>query len=655
MDVKRIVKLDEKTASKIAAGEVVERPAMVVKELVENAIDAEATEITVEIKKGGKAYIKVTDNGKGIHYEDLNLVFERHATSKIRKIEDLYQTHSLGFRGEALASICAVSNLELITMRADEKLGMKVIAAGGTIHKISEVGTVKGTTLLIRDLFYNTPARLKFLKSDQAEGRSITELMSYLALSHPEIAFKYTVDDKLVFHTPGKGSLSNTIFSVFDATLLKGLYEVREEQGGIKLSGFISRFEYTKGNSSYQLCFVNGRYVKSDVVKEAIQLAYKPYMMHNRYPVCILFIELPPTEIDVNIHPAKTEIKFHDEGALKQLIFSTLKKSFNLYDQVPQVTFTEKEVFSIKTEPDRETKETLSDVFTVAKKDVYSVYHEKEKPSVAVESSMKQDASMKQDESMKQDASMKQDYQNNQDYEMPPVIQDRPKSYDFVKKPDISFDQVDFSSLTQFAEEISIETPSRLIEASVYDGLVYIGTFNKTYLLYEKDQQLYLIDQHAAHEKILYEAFMRSYAKQNIESQLLMLPEVIELTPIEMSYFEELEPVASQMGFKIEVFGDGSIVIREIPSMFDLRNAREMIHSLFENAKGDMDAKEHLKLAEKACKAAIKAHDDMSFDEQNALLESLKGLESPYTCPHGRPIIISFSLGELERKFKRVI
>ena len=235
MDVRRIVKLDEKTASKIAAGEVVERPAMVVKELVENAIDADASEITVEIKKGGKAFIKVTDNGKGIHYEDLNLVFERHATSKIRKIEDLYQTHSLGFRGEALASICAVSNLELITMRADEKLGMKVSAAGGSIHKITEVGTVKGTTLLIRDLFYNTPARLKFLKSDQAEGRSITELMSYLALSHPEISFKYTSDDKLIFHTQGKGNLANAIFSVFDAALLKGLYEIHEAQADIKI------------------------------------------------------------------------------------------------------------------------------------------------------------------------------------------------------------------------------------------------------------------------------------------------------------------------------------------------------------------------------------------------------------------------------------
>ena len=635
MDVKRILKLDEKTASKIAAGEVVERPAMVVKELVENAIDAEATEITVEIKKGGKSYIKVTDNGKGIHYEDLNLVFERHATSKIRKIEDLYQTHSLGFRGEALASICAVSNLELITMRADEKLGMKVIAAGGTIHKVSEVGTVKGTTLLIRDLFYNTPARLKFLKSDQAEGRSITELMSYLALSHPEIAFKYTVDDKLVFHTPGKGSLANTIFSVFDATLLKGLYEVREEQSGIKLNGFISRFEYTKGNSSYQFCFVNGRYVKSDVVKEAIQLAYRPYMMHNRYPVCILFIELPPTEIDVNIHPAKTEIKFHDEGALKQLIFSTLKKSFNLYDQVPQVTFTEKEVFTLKTEPDRETKETLSDVFTVPKKEVKIDTPEVIKPrDNGVQTVILEDKTA---------------------YKAPTIDQVKPKHDDFVKKPEISFDQVDFSTLTQFAEDVTLEAPSRLIEASVYDGLMYIGTFNKTYLIYEKEQQLYLIDQHAAHEKILYEAFMRSFAKQNIESQLLMLPEVIELTPIEMSYYEELEPVAGQMGFNIEVFGDASIVIREIPSMFDLRNAREMIQSLFENAKGDMDAKEHLKLAEKACKAAIKAHDDISFDEQNALLESLKGLESPYTCPHGRPIIISFSLGELERKFKRVI
>ena len=356
MEQNRILRLDERTAGKIAAGEVVERPAMVIKELVENAIDAGATEIIVDIAKGGKALIKVTDNGSGIHYDDLKLVFERHATSKIRMIEDLYKTRTLGFRGEALASICAVSNVELITMRPNEKFGMKVTAAGGTIHKISEVGTIQGTTIIVRDLFFNTPARLKFLKADQVEGRAITELMGYLALSHPEVGFKYTSDEKLVFHTQGKGNLANAIFSVFDPTLLKGLYEIDESHEKLRIRGFISRFDYTKGTKSYQLTFVNGRYVKSDLIKDVIQLAYKPYMMNGRHPVCILFIEIPQNEIDVNIHPAKTEIKFHDDGLIKQFVFSALKKAFNLYDQVPKVVFTERDVFSMKTAPAPEEK-----------------------------------------------------------------------------------------------------------------------------------------------------------------------------------------------------------------------------------------------------------------------------------------------------------
>ncbi len=647
MEQNRILRLDERTAGKIAAGEVVERPAMVIKELVENAIDAGATEIIVDIAKGGKALIKVTDNGSGIHYDDLKLVFERHATSKIRSIEDLYKTQTLGFRGEALASICAVSNVELITMRPNEKFGMKVTAAGGTIHKISEVGTIQGTTIIVRDLFFNTPARLKFLKADQVEGRAITELMGYLALSHPEVGFKYTSDEKLVFHTQGKGNLANAIFSVFDPTLLKGLYEIDEshEQIGataqLKMRGFISRFDYTKGTKSYQLTFVNGRYVKSDLIKEVIQLAYKPYMMNGRHPVCILFIEIPQNEIDVNIHPAKTEIKFHDDGLIKQFVFSALKKGFNLYDQVPKVVFTEREVFSMKTAPAPEEKAKMLESQTPLESGRY----------LSV-----QDTTQREHPVAERNDTQHNDTQHNDAERSTPQ---RYKVQNAFEKPQekIDFGQVDFSMLSGFADSIVAETAPVILneETTIYDGLYYLGVFNKTYLLYEKDKDLYLVDQHAAHEKILFEAFMEAFERQDIHAQLLLIPEVIHLGIVEMSRFEEVNKVLIKMGFMAEPFGDNSIVLREIPSMFDFSVARRMVQALFENIKSDIDAHLYHEIAEKACKAAIKAHDEVHEGEQVALIEQLKKLKSPYTCPHGRPIIISFSLHEIEKKFKRIV
>lgn len=610
----RIQLLDEKTSRKIAAGEVVEKPAMVVKELVENAIDAGANEIIVDIKKGGKALIRVTDNGSGIHYDDLPLVFERHATSKIRSIEDLYATQSLGFRGEALASISAVSQVELITMNRDATIGKKVVASGGHIQKVSEIGTVQGTTLHIRDLFFNTPARLKFLKSDQAEGRAITELMSYLALSHPEIAFKYTVDDKLIFHTPGKGKISDVIFTVFEPMMLKGLYEINESSEHHTLSGYISRFDYTKGTRNYQLLYVNGRYVKSDLLKEVIQMAYKPYMMHNRYPVCILFLSIAPGDIDVNIHPAKTEIKFKDDGAVKQFIFTALKKAFNLYDQVPTATFTEKQVFRVE-ETEKAQIEAIQDM-----------------PLPNLPEMASQKASQ-------MTPPMSQRFNHTPSPYVPPV------------KPEA----IDFSELTLFAQENVQPETLKPLEVSIYEGLNYIGVYNHTYLIFEKETSLYLIDQHAAHEKILYEAYMTAFTNHTLQSQMLLIPEVIDLTALEMESLIEAHTLLEKMGFGLEVFGAQSIVVREIPSQMGIGMAKKMVLEVLEGSMHVMDDLMAFKLAERACKAAIKAHDALHDMEVMALIESLKVLNDPYTCPHGRPIIIRFALSEIERKFKRIL
>ena len=620
----RIMKLDERTASKIAAGEVVERPAMVVKELVENAIDAGATEVSVEIKKGGKTLIKVSDNGSGIHYDDLPLVFERHATSKIRSIEDLYSTESLGFRGEALASICAVASVELITLRMGESIGKRIQAAGGKILKITEVGTTQGTTILVKDLFFNTPARLKFLKTDSAEARSITELMGYLSLSHPEVMFKYTLDDKLVFHTQGKGSLANAIFSVFDQSMVKGLYEIKDSQGKLNLEGYISRFDYTKGSRAHQLVFVNGRYVKSELVKEAIHMAYKPYMMHNRYPVCVLFLEIAPSEIDVNIHPAKTEIKFHDDGEVKQFIYSALKKAFNLYDQVPKVTFQEKEVFIMNTEPEptREERQIMVDAVKVpVETHVNPAPKPPQKPSLKGSVISANTAP--------------------------------PRAFDFSEL-------TRFATATLESSDVVMDTPMPLEDQmgqklTIYDGLQYVGVFNHTYLLYEKMQNLYLIDQHAAHEKILFEQYMEAFERGNIQSQLLLIPEVISLSKLEISRYEEVSGFLVDLGFSVDVFGDDGVVMREMPSLFSMSQGRELVQAVFENAKEQLDDHIRHRIAEKACKAAIKAHDAIHAMEATALIDSLKGLKSPYTCPHGRPIIIQFSLQEIEKKFKRIV
>lgn len=680
MEDNRILKLDERTASKIAAGEVVERPAMVIKELVENAIDAGATEIIVDIKKGGKSYIKVSDNGRGINYEDLSLVFERHATSKIRSIEDLYATASLGFRGEALASICAVSTVELITLREGENSGRKVQAAGGTIQKISEVGTSKGTTIIVKDLFYNTPARLKFLKSDMAEGRSITELMGFLALSHPEVTIKYSSDDKMIFHTQGKGSLINAIFAVFDQNMVKGMYEISDRQDKLSLNGFISRFDYTKGTRAQQLLFVNGRYVKSDLIKEVIHMAYKPYMMNNRFPVCVLFLEIPPSEIDVNIHPAKTEIKFHDDGLIKQFVFSALKKAFNLYDQVPKVTFKEREVFSMKTAPTQEEKVKQLELQSGSTK-----VTEHTKPIVE-ENKLETENVKTHTENVKTQIGDEQSVQPQYNSAKPEKNSAKPEylsekpAYNSAQNASHSSAQnlshhsahkpvpksFDFSTLTNFAtatlEEASIvlEQPVPLdveegARHTIYDELQYVGVFNNTYLLYEKDKNLYLIDQHAAHEKILFEAFMAAFESSNVQSQMLLMPEIISLSKIEMTRLNEVKPLLHDMGFMIEAFGDDGVVMREIPSMLSFSQAKDMVASVFENAKEHIDNHFKHQIAEKACKAAIKAHDAIHEDERMALVDSLKGLNSPYTCPHGRPIIISFSLSEIERKFKRIL
>jgi DNA mismatch repair protein MutL len=716
-----IIKLDDITASKIAAGEVVEKPAMVVKELVENAIDAGSSKIIVSIEKGGKKKIAVTDNGRGIPRDDLKLVFERHATSKIKTLEDLYETASLGFRGEALASICAVSEVSLITMTDEDKIAAHVKARGGKLLDISEIGALKGTTMSVENLFFNTPARLKFLKSDQAEGKRITELMSHLALSHPEIAFHYTLEGKRVFQTPGDGQLANAIFEVFDREMIKNLFEVSHEALDIKLKGYASTFSYTKGNSTLQIVFVNGRYVKSPLVKEAIQLAYKPYLMQNRFPVCIFFLEISPKAIDVNIHPAKTEIKFHHEGDIKQLIYTALRKVFNLHNQIPSVKYTEKDVFR-KKEADLQ----KSPLKTAEKNGVSSVI--KEAPSSEYKGINPQvesgEVSLGETPSMWTKSAIKASnvlVESPKKEISPPLTQARretpenPKRHDMIeeskerterveeveqdkhehissniqksslsnmkddlvfsdkssenlqesytqdlkpyaqnKTPHVDFEQYDLSDLSDFADRVEVyDRP--LVSESIYDGLRYIGSFINTYLIYEKEEKLYLIDQHAAHEKILYEQLMAAFRTGQVNTQLLLLPETIDYRWHHEGDLTGVITSLNQVGFDVDEFGEGTLVIRGIPDFISLQVAKKLLAEIFDGATDAVVTHLSETLMSKACKTAIKAHDVISHIEVEALLEGLKGLDAPYTCPHGRPIIIEMDKSYIEKRFKRIV
>lgn len=629
-----IHRLDARTAGKIAAGEVVERPATVVKELIENAIDAGARHVTLEVEDGGKTTIRVIDDGTGIHPEDLPLVFERHATSKIKALDDIYETMTLGFRGEALASICAVSDVELITKIASEAMGRRVVARGGRMSSVDPVGAVEGTTLSVRHLFFNTPARLKFMKSNAAEARAITELISVLALSHPEIGFTYRLDDRRVFQSPGNGKLEDTIFAVFQGEMLRGMYPIQRSEGGLRLSGYVSKYTYTKGNRGHQFFFVNGRYVKNSLLTEVLNLAYKPYMMHNRHPVCVLFLDLPPRDIDVNIHPAKTEIKFNDDGAIKQFVYAALKKSFVIHDQTPKAVFNENKVFV------RPVPTPAHDSLEAASPKAFAVEPPAVEPPVRSEA---QEAVINREER--------------------PSPSWRPAAV----RPDLEavMSEFDFSEMTKFAESVAEDMAHAYVEdaappARPYDGLRYIGAFNATFLIYERDHALYIIDQHAAHEKVLFERFMAAYEAHGMHTQCLLLPEVVAMDFREMADFEAYAPALEALGFRAEIFGEREVILREIPALLTIGTAKAMLVTLLEEfdrlgTGASLDADTVHAVAEKACKAAIKGGDAMTLEEQGALIESLKQLKDPYTCPHGRPIMIEMTLRDLEKLFKRIV
>lgn len=661
--IQRIQKLDELTSSKIAAGEVVEKPAMIVKELFENSVDAGSTEITVEIERGGKQRIRVSDNGSGIPKSDLQLAFERHATSKISTIDDLYYTKSFGFRGEALASIAAVSKVTMTTRTADEESGSRIVVAGGELIDSSEVAATVGTTVEITDLFFNTPVRLKFLKADAAEQKSVVDLIQRLAIANTDVSIRFLMDGEQIFLTDGRGDLASAIYVVFGRQVIRGMNRIQENVDGIQLRGFASNFSNTRGNRNYQFVFVNGRVVQCEEVRDAIALAYRPYLMKNNYPLAFLFLDLHPSRIDVNIHPAKTEIKFEDPGVIKQLVYTALKKTFNLYDQIPResavvdhrptsferferprdVEPVAKATLSAPEKPDEIRSETMSSprTMTMRFQSISST-----KPTATSTASPTFTATAPSSATISSTPSKA---------ELPPITQERRATT--ADAVDEMSRQTPSAPVTEPIQELFVleEEPAYVHqddEPVLYSDLLYVGTLADTYLLYQKDSDLYLIDQHAAHEKILFERFMDAYRRRSISTQMLLFPLEASVHEGNRERIDHLE----SLGFHVQRREEHMVFVDGIPSEFPISAARVMLRSALDPAEpAESEDPVSDMIAERACKMAIKAHDVIADIERSALLAQLANLRDPYNCPHGRPIIIRITSHEIEKRFRRIV
>lgn len=633
--------LDPLVANKIAAGEVVERPAAVVKELVENAIDAGSTKIYVEIQTGGKKLIRITDNGKGIPPEELALAFERHATSKVTVIEDIYALTTLGFRGEALASIAAVSHVEMTSKQAENDTGQLIKLSGGRVVEHSPTGSQDGTTIVVKDLFYNTPARMKFMKSTAAETGAISDLMIRLALSHSNICFTYVVDSKNIFKTPGDQDNYKVIYAVLDKELAQNLVPVSIEQDGWKLTGYMSKLSYTRGNRSHQIFFVNQRYIKSKMLLDAVSGAYLGQLPIGRFPSAILHLEVPVDQVDVNIHPAKTEVKFHQESQLKDWLMTSLRQTIRGFNQIPEIAS-----IKYRQEPSlQKIQETNSQNTQEPNVQHRQVPNVQQRPEPNVQTFEPRHSGQEQ-------------YKRSQPLEINKASVQKNE-----KLPDKPFD-VSLLAHLKMADLVK-ETPAEIIpeqtsfiktSEGLYDDLIYIGQVFNAYLLFQKFGQLYVIDQHAGHEKVLYEKFKADLTEKEMVRQILAKPILMTFNHSEWTAIIAESEKMAQIGFVYEPFGDLSIVIREVPLAFRTPGTETFFREL-------VDAIDRLKLSSEeiwkdriikaACKAAIKANDPMEPFEVKKLVADLKGLEDPYTCPHGRPIIVTITQSEFEKMFKR--
>lgn len=675
---RQITILDQSTIDKIAAGEVVERPASVVKELVENAIDAGASAVTVEIKGGGISFIRITDNGSGILRDQVPLAFLRHATSKIRQVEDLASISSLGFRGEALSSIAAVSQVELITKPHEDLMGTRYIIEGGQEKGLEDVGAPDGTTFLVRNLFFNTPARAKFLKTPATESGYISSFIEQLSLSHPHISFKFIQDGKTKLHTSGNDNLREVIYQVYGREIARELIEVHavSPDGSMEISGFIGKPAVNRGNRNFENYYVNGRYVKSKVLMKAIEDAYHTFTMQHKYPFTSLDIQIRGEDVDINVHPTKMEVRFSRQEEVYRQVFQTVRQALRQEELIPEVSVSEEKSSNPSQSQQPEQKKAPAngaEPFEIRRRQLETADrtehtggkfspadHRKETEQARVPSGDRPGnpmTSQGENPSVKPKESPQQEKASSVIRETGSYPVSNPAVAPKVSPPDTS--QKEMESADQ-EKPVQMELfDGRLLSQKNRSRHRIIGQIFDTYWLVQMEEKLYIIDQHAAHEKVLYERIVSQIKKRQVTSQLLSPPLIISLNLQEQEKLKRYLDVFVSLGFEIEAFGGNEFSIRAVPQNLYGLTRREMFTEILDHLDDTpSDATSEIlsdRLATMACKAAVKGNTSLSAQEARALIDELLELENPYTCPHGRPTIISMSRYELEKKFKRIV
>lgn len=640
--------LDQNTSNQIAAGEVVERPSSVVKELVENSIDANSSNITIEILDGGVSLIKVIDDGSGIEPEDLKKAFMPHATSKIKNINDIYSIDSMGFRGEALASIASVSKIILKSKVSYENEGAEIVISGGDILSNGEVGMNNGTIIEVRDLFFNVPARRKFLKSSSRETAIINDIVSRIALTNPNISFKLISNNKKVLHTYGTGNILDSIRSVYNKETSSNLIEFENHLDTVTVYGFIGNKELARKSRTNQSIFVNKRYIKDRAINVAVENAYRSFNTSDKFPFFILFIEIYPELVDINVHPTKSEIKFSNEREVFSAVYAAVHKAFGNFV---------KEDFNLESnlfETEQKQVEEINQLTFEKKLDEISKLENEYKVMEDKYKTHKESVTIPVDFGVK---AITLDSRSS-NIETKPSIEDRERNiYEFSDavndKKDYNL-QVDEKGI-KFGNKEGVNPGIN----SNFPKLNIIGQFNKTYIIAEHNDNMYLIDQHAAHEKFLFERYLKSIENSNLIIQPLIVPIVLELSLTDYGYYEENKDLFENSGFKIESFGISSIKITEVPYFLNRLDPKNLLLAIIDNLKGLGSGKtvevKYNKIASLACKAAVKANDLLSNSEMESLLEDMRYMDDPFHCPHGRPTIIKFSRYELDKKFKRIL
>ena len=699
--------LDQNTINKIAAGEVIERPSSVVKELVENAIDAGAMAITVEIKEGGISFIRVTDNGSGINKNEIDIAFKRHATSKIKSIEDLITVSSLGFRGEALASISAVSQVELITKTKDSITGTRYISEGGQKMSIEDIGAPDGTTFIVRNLFFNTPVRRKFLKSAATEAGYINSLMQYLALSHPDISFRFINNNQNKLHTSGNMKLEDIIYNVYGRDITANLYEVNSSANNIKIEGYIGKPFVNRGNRTYENYYINGRYIKSGIINRAIEAGYKGFIMPHNYPFTVLHFTINPKIIDVNVHPTKMELRFSDNEYVYNFVYDTILSTLKGKELVAKVEADGQVMQHIRKdmldEGEKDKKpENIPNVNNDGQQNIESAVQsdtvmdiENVKNDSSVQTTVNKivDAGMSEGQPAGSDndkvvrnidnvignkaeicpsssavtlvpeSTYKEQQENHNEVQttLTPATKTRlPEPFE-VKRSEamVKDDEKKYQADVKAKPEQMSMFKDKLLDEDNKNNYRIIGQLFDTYWLIEFEDRFYMMDQHAAHEKVLYERMMKKIKEHHIDTQMIMPPIILTLNMNEEEVLKRNMPVFMKMGYEIEEFGGNEYKVTGIPAGFPKLDYRQMLMDLIdglmrEGRMSDMDILTE-KVASMSCKAAIKGNNKISYEEAKELMNELMKADNPYNCPHGRPTLIVMSKYDIEKKFKRIV